>query len=65
MLGYTKSLTPASPELLQLEELDKLCIEVDRIEERTLEELTQELTNLYGQIPSSPAPHSDADLLLA
>lgn len=65
MFGRKNSSNPKDPRLLQPEDYDNLCINVDGIEEMTVEELTQQIVGLYGQIPNSTPTEPDSDTLLS
>ena len=40
---------------------DQRCIKLDDLEELSIEELTRELVNLYGQIPPASSANSESD----
>ena len=46
----------------QSEDYDQRCIQLDNLEDLTIEELTRELVNLYGQIPPAPQANPGVDL---
>ena len=55
MFARENSDPPLGRKMQQVDDYDNRCVEIPGVDEMSVEELTQVIVDLYGQIPPSPS----------